>query len=154
MDEEKAVEKNEGAVSLGQKFAALREKSGLTQNDIATRIHVCQVIIQSIENDNMINVPTVFLRGYIKSYAEIVGLPKDEYQPFLDMRKKQLPVGKMKNYSHKEQNKRKGKRLFLFSFFLILLIIGVALFFVWKDNRVIYAKTHPNFTSELSSSKS
>lgn len=132
---DETIKQKENIVSLGKKLANLRQELGLTQREVASQIHVRTSIIEDIENDRVINVPPVFLKGYIKNYATIVGLPVSEYQAFLDSQMKKPSTQVMKNYSNKEQTKRHSKRLLTVSLLIILMIIGVTAFLVWKDNK-------------------
>lgn len=133
--EKETVINEEHIVSVGRKLANLRLKLGLTESDIARQIHVRTTIIQDLENDRQINVPAVFLKGYIKNYALLVSLPQDEYQSYLDSLETKSSIQVMRNYSNKEQKKRNSKRLILTSLFIILVIIGVISFFAWKENK-------------------
>lgn len=134
MNKENKIEQ-EHIVSLGEKLAISRQKLGLTESDIASKIHVRKTTILDIENNRIANIPTVFIKGYIKAYANIVRLPESEYQPYLDSLAANQPTQVMRNYSYKEQKKRKGKRLLLISLVIILVIIGITLFFIWKDDK-------------------
>lgn len=122
-------------ISLGKKLANLRIQKGLSTEEISRQIHVRIPVIEAIENDQPVNVPAVFLKGYIKNYAALVELPATEYQAYLDSLEHQRPAQVMKNYSNKEQTKRHGKRLFFVSLLIILAIIGAISFFAWKDSK-------------------
>jgi len=131
---EETIENKDDIVSLGEKLTKLRLAKGLTEHDIATQIHVRTSIIHDIENDSVINVPVVFYKGYIKNYASIVGLPENEYQLYFDTQLNQSSVQVIKNYSNKEQTKRHTKRILFISLLIILMIIGITAFLVWRDN--------------------
>lgn len=125
---------HEHVVSLGNKLSLLRQKLGLSQADIAAKLHLHSAIIEQIETDNIPNIPNVFIKSYIKSYAEIVGLPAEEYSPFLHIKSNQQPKRHMKNYSQKSQHKRLGKMIFLMTIITILIALGITWFSVWNDN--------------------
>lgn len=128
-------EQEELHVSLGKKLSQKREALGLTEQQIASHIHVRTTIIQDIENDREINVPAVFYKGYIKNYAAFVGLPLNEYEAYLSSTTSRSPIQKMKNYSNKEQKKRNSKRIIIISLLIILIIIAASAFFIWKDSQ-------------------
>ncbi|WP_392564945.1 helix-turn-helix domain-containing protein [Orbus wheelerorum] len=132
---EETIENKDDIVSLGKKLAKLRLAQGLTECDIATKIHVRTSIIQDIENDSVINMPAVFYKGYIKNYANIVGLPENEYQSYIDTQLNRPSIQIIKNYSNKEQTKRYTKRILVISLFIILMIVGITAFLVWRDNK-------------------
>lgn len=121
--------------SLGVKLASLREKIELTQDDIARKLHVCTAVVVDIENGNLTNSPLVFMKGYLRTYADIVGLPSDEYLPYIDALKQQNMSYQMKNYSQKNKNKKRSKWLLVVSVLIILFALGVTAYCVWKDNQ-------------------
>ena len=135
MRQENQTQPEEPITSLGKRLALLRQNMGLSIDDIASKIHVRKAIIVSLEEDRSIDTPTVFLKGYIRAYAEIVNLPLKECEQYFATLTPSPAINIMKNYSHKEQNKRKGKRLIYISLIILICIIGATLFFVWKDNK-------------------
>lgn len=122
-------------ISLGVELASLRKKMGLTQDDIASKIHVCSKIVTDIENGQLADTPVVFMKGYIRSYAEIVGLPSDDYQPCLDNLSEQHKTYQMKNYSQHNKNRRRTLWLLFFSVLIFVTAIGVTAYCVWNDNQ-------------------
>lgn len=134
MNKELTVD-HENTVSLGKKFASLREKLGLTQADLAAKMHIDCTIIQAIDRDETLDISSVYVKSYIKSYAEIVGLPPTEYQSYLDSKISQCPNKKMKNYSHKNQQRNLVIRIIFMSLIIILITLGITYFLVWKENK-------------------
>lgn len=62
----------------GQVLRLEREKQELTSEDIAKRTHLDIKIIESIEIDDADNLPSaIYVRGYLRSYAKIVGADAD-----------------------------------------------------------------------------
>lgn len=71
----------ERTVGPGAKLKCAREEMGLSQKDISKNLHLTQHIIKLIEEDNYehANSPNAaFLRGYLRSYAEIVRIPAEK----------------------------------------------------------------------------
>jgi cytoskeleton protein RodZ len=63
----------------GQMLHSQREKQKLSIEEIATRIHLDVKIIEAIENDSSEGMPAaIYVRGYLRSYAKIVGADADE----------------------------------------------------------------------------
>lgn len=120
---------------LGAKLASLREKMGLTQGDIASKIHVRVKIVTDIEDGTLKDTPVVFIRSYIRSYAELVGVPADEYEPFLDTLSKECDTYHMKNYSQINKNKKHGKWLLIITVFIFACALGITAYCVWKESR-------------------
>lgn len=122
-------------ISLGRVLSGLREQMGLTQDDIASRIHVRKSVVVDIENDQLTHTPLVFHKGYIRSYAELVGLSSDEYQPYMDALSQKIPSYKIQNYTQKDKQRKRSKMLVFISLFIIISALGIALYWVNKENK-------------------
>jgi Uncharacterized protein conserved in bacteria len=122
-------------ISLGMMLSSLREQKGLTQDDIASQIYVCKAVIVDIENDQMIDVPFVFLKGYIRSYADLVGLSIDEYQPFIDLLAQQYMPNQVTNHLLNPKKKKRSKWLLCIIMFTVVCILGITIYFVSKESR-------------------
>jgi len=65
--------------TAGQILRSEREKLDLSAQEIAKQIHLDVKIIESIENDSHEGMPTAtYIRGYLRSYAKIVGADADK----------------------------------------------------------------------------
>lgn len=76
-----SVEPAAGAVgdtSIGMRLAAIREYKNLTLDDVAAHTQISKEKLANIETMNF-DKPSVFLRGAVKSYAAMLGLPADQY---------------------------------------------------------------------------
>ena len=81
----------------GQRLRSGREALGLSQADIAARMHLSASYIRALESDDYARLPeAAFVRGYIKNYARLVKLPGDElanlYQQMVDEARPAQPV--------------------------------------------------------------
>lgn len=74
------TETEQGRLLLpGQRLRTAREALGLTQAEIATRMHLSVSYIRALDADDYDRLPkAAFVRGYIKNYAKLVNLPGDE----------------------------------------------------------------------------
>lgn len=125
----------EDNISLGKILSNSRDNLGLTQEDIANKLHVRKAVVLEIENDQLVHAPFVFVKGYIRAYAEIVGLPNEEYQPYLEDLKKQYSSQKIAELVPKDK-KTKGSSKVLFVFlFIFLCALGATLYFVTKQDK-------------------
>lgn len=80
MRDEGAVAAHEGVdqmnVSLGQRLRDAREARGLSRADVAARLKLPLSLIGKLEGDDYQGLTEgVFLRGYLGSYAKLVGVP-------------------------------------------------------------------------------
>jgi cytoskeletal protein RodZ len=63
----------------GERLANAREQANLTISEVAEQLYLTPSVIQAIENDQYpSSINTVFLRGYLRSYAKLLNLPPDE----------------------------------------------------------------------------
>lgn len=63
---------------LGPILRARREELGLTYGDITAQIRVKERYLEAIENEAWENLPPpAFVRGFIRSYARVLGLPEE-----------------------------------------------------------------------------
>jgi cytoskeleton protein RodZ len=74
------TESDQGRLLLpGQQLRKAREAKGLTEAQIAERMHLSLGYIRALEADNYAKLPeAAFIRGYIRNYAKLVNLPGDE----------------------------------------------------------------------------
>lgn len=75
---ETAVEEK-GEMKLGSFLREQREKINLSHEQIAQKIRLRRTIIEAIEGENWERLPPpVFVRGFLRSYARILGLDEKE----------------------------------------------------------------------------
>ncbi|XKM13372.1 helix-turn-helix domain-containing protein [Orbaceae bacterium ac157xtp] len=135
MGKDNKIEQQEPIVSLGTKLVAGRERLGFSQQEVADKIKVRKTVIEQLENDLLIKVPAVFLKGYIKSYAELIGLHEEEYKPHLDSLSNPNRQAVIHNYSSGDVKRKRTKKLFFISLFVVCVVVGVVLFFMFKEDK-------------------
>jgi cytoskeleton protein RodZ len=65
--------------TLGQAFAAERERQGLSRADAAQRLHMSAWQIEALETGDYQRLPKgTFLRGFVRNYAKVLGLAPDD----------------------------------------------------------------------------
>ncbi|MAZ66259.1 MAG: hypothetical protein CMF25_04050 [Kangiellaceae bacterium] len=70
----------------GFRLKAAREEQGLTLHDVAERLHLSKDLLAKIEADyDSLNVAPAFLKGYVRSYANLLNLPADELVSALNL---------------------------------------------------------------------
>lgn len=63
----------------GSRLRQVRERAGFSQEQIAKHLHLRLSIIEAIENDQYDQIKElVFIRGYLRAYANLLNLPADE----------------------------------------------------------------------------
>lgn len=81
-----AVEKASTAtgINLGKELQAARESKGLNRQDVALQLRLDVGIIEALENDDLEHLPAMtFVRGYLRSYARLVGLDESRVKDSL-----------------------------------------------------------------------
>ncbi len=64
--------------TLGQTLGAERERQGLSRTDAAQRLHMSAWQIEALETGGYERLPKgTFLRGFVRNYAKVLGLPAD-----------------------------------------------------------------------------
>ena len=106
--------------SLGNFLKGEREKQGLSQDQVAQITRLRQNFLSALENEDLDNLPPpVFVKGFIRSYAQAVGF---DAKKAIDLYEKIAPAEEKqpKPLIGYETSKRKTE------FFLIPLILVVA----------------------------
>ena len=65
-------------VTVGMSLQAMREYQKLSLEDVASETQISKEKLDNIEKMNF-DKPSVFLRGAVKTYAQMLGLPADAY---------------------------------------------------------------------------
>lgn len=121
-------------VIYGVRLAELRQAANLSTETVAERLRIAKSIITDIETEKTHRIPIVFLRGYIKSYANLVNLPKAELFDYLEQvesnNKNQMRI---KHYSQIGKQKHYGWRLTILLFCIFLIITSITGFCFWGE---------------------
>lgn len=76
-DIRRAAEGGEG--SIGAMLRTARNQRNLQIEQVAKELHLDARVVIAIENDDQAALPEpIFVQGYLRSYARLVGLPADE----------------------------------------------------------------------------
>lgn len=124
---------------LGALLRQTREDKGLSLDEIASKIKLPARAIKSLEEGHILDLPhPVYARGFMKSYAEILGIDRDEVMAHLtaafpvDSEDDTPEPGPMGRLSVDADN-ASGRMLVFFVLFLsISLIVGGGWFFYGK----------------------
>lgn len=68
-------------ISFGDKLRQTREALNLSLEDVAKAISLRPSILAKLENNEFVqkDVPSTFLRGYVRSYAKFLRIPDAEW---------------------------------------------------------------------------
>jgi cytoskeletal protein RodZ len=70
---------NRESTSIGTRLALAREARKLTIERVADNLHLDVRIVEALERDDLAALPSpIFVKGYLRGYAGLVGLPAEE----------------------------------------------------------------------------
>ena len=64
-------------IVTGKNLKNLRESQGLDLNDVHRVTKISPTVLEAIENDNIARLPRIYLRSFLKSYAEMLRVDTD-----------------------------------------------------------------------------
>lgn len=121
------------AEPVGQQLRRARERQGLSLSAIADQQHLRTSVIEAIEDGDFSKVDTeLFLKGYVRAYAQHVGLNADaiirdldaELEPLRKERERQHDADPLVDIERKKSRKRRAARAVVV--ILTLVVIGFA----------------------------
>lgn len=76
------VEQFEPSMSLGERFRQTRTVLNLSVEDVVARTNLNASIINKLENDEFDgkSIPETFVNGYIRSYAQFLKMPEEQWK--------------------------------------------------------------------------
>src|SRR5712691_10660591 len=73
------------AKPVGKMLGAERERQGLSRLDVAQRLHMSAYQVEALETGDYGRLPRgTFLRGFVRNYAKLLGIPAESVLPLLD----------------------------------------------------------------------
>lgn len=125
----------EAADSVGQQLRRQREQRGLAISDVADELHLRPSVIQQIENGEHTRFDgELFLKGYVRAYAQLVDLDPDqlitaldrELEPLRLQREREQQANPLVDIERRRQRKRQIARIL---FALVVILLGLWLVF-------------------------
>ncbi|RMF14591.1 MAG: DUF4115 domain-containing protein [Gammaproteobacteria bacterium] len=114
---------------VGVRLRQAREAAGLTARQVADRLHIILRFVEAIEQDDHDALPgTVFLKGYVRGYAELLSLDPEPLLADLDT---QLSMqGKVTTEQQPQSDRARMRRKGLWMF--VLIVVGAIGFAFWQ----------------------
>jgi cytoskeletal protein RodZ len=82
----------DASASIGAQLAAARKARKLDVVKVAHELKLDVAVIRALENDDAAALPaSIFVKGYLRSYARLVGLPEQELLGKYAQQAKELP---------------------------------------------------------------
>lgn len=65
--------------SIGARLRVAREQRDLSPENVAKQLRLDVTVVNALENDDREHLPApIFVQGYLRSYARLLGLPENE----------------------------------------------------------------------------
>jgi cytoskeleton protein RodZ len=113
-------------IGPGQMLREARESLNLTQQEIAKRLNLTMLLVDNIENERFdCQLPSTFVRGYLKNYARLVKVPEEDVLASYDLlgiaAKQQA---EMQSFSRITEKQAENSRLMWITYLILVLLIG------------------------------
>ncbi|MGR5460346.1 cytoskeleton protein RodZ [Vibrio sp. PNB22_1_1] len=116
-----------------------RESLGMTQKHVANRLRLRVSVIQNIENNRFEpQQVATFTRGYLRSYAKLVGLDEKTVLAALEQTSEahvQPQETEMQSFSRKTKHEKHNSRIMLLTWVIAIVIIGISGAWWWQNQQ-------------------
>lgn len=116
----------------GSLLKEVREQLGLSTSEVASKLKLMEQSVHNIEADDYKDIPITFYKGYIKNYAQLLGLDPNKaaetFNQFIEKHGLDQAAGLKPAYRRETASRKqsiKAARLFvkLISFLIVLAIV-------------------------------
>ncbi|CAD7490872.1 cytoskeleton protein RodZ [Aeromonas dhakensis] len=123
------------AVGPGQLLRNAREQLGWTREQVASRIHLRLTLIAAIESDTYDkHTSHTFIRGYLRTYAKLVGIPEETILAAYDKLGLTPPDNiDMQSFSRRSRQQANDSRLKVVTWLVILVLIALSVVWWWQS---------------------
>ena len=123
-------------VSPGKMLKDAREKQGLTQENVADKLHLRLSIIEDLEKDNFeTDISATFTRGYIKLYSKMLGLDDQKViEAYQQMNKQEKEPAKLQSFSQRVARQASDQRLMMITYFVGVVVIALLVLWWWQQS--------------------
>ncbi|WP_150137293.1 cytoskeleton protein RodZ [Candidatus Enterovibrio altilux] len=123
---------------LGAMLKEAREALGLSAQDVANRLKLRASVIQELEDDFYDKKRIVtFTRGYIRSYAKLLGLNADlllcNFQTAEE--KEENSIQKMQSFSRKMRLEKQDSRVLGLTWFIFAVAVSLTILWWWQNQQ-------------------
>ncbi|CAE6886912.1 Cytoskeleton protein RodZ [Vibrio sp. B1FLJ16] len=127
------------SIAAGTLLKNKRESQGMTQKQVADRLRLRVSVIEDIENNRFDSKQvTTFTRGYLRSYAKVVGLDEkivlSALEQTADIKPKAEDV-EMQSFSRKTKHEKHNSRIMLLTWIIAIVITGISAAWWWQNQQ-------------------
>lgn len=119
----------------GRLLRNAREQRGWTREQVATRLHLRLTLITEIESDRYDEQTShTFIRGYLRAYAKLVGIPEETILAAYDKLGLTPPDNiDMQSFSRRSRQQANDSRLKVVTWLVILVLIALSVAWWWQN---------------------
>ncbi|BBN80600.1 membrane protein [Pseudoalteromonas sp. A25] len=129
------IEMEEQVPTIGQSLHTARIASGMSVEDVSQRLKLTALQVTKLEQDDYQDLgPVTFIRGYIKSYSNLLGLDSQQLLALMDAPKAPEPTKRMQSFSRRTEKEASDNRLMIFSYLILALVIGSSGVWYWQTS--------------------
>lgn len=117
-------------ISVGEQLRQGRERKGLSIEQVVAKLNLTSQVVKALEQDDEAHLPDkVFIRGYIRSYAKLLGLDADSLLANVQL----AGVRETKSIKAVQEMKepRRSSRGTILFFAVVCLVVLVVLGYYW-----------------------
>jgi len=118
------MESAETFESPGKYLKAKRESQKLSLKEVADTTRIREPVLRALEEDRYVNLPAVYVKSFLSTYAECLGMDSDEvimvHQKIAE--KLSFPKGQVLEAPSTIRRKRVNVRLLVISISVVLLM--------------------------------
>lgn len=127
------------SIAAGTLLKNKRESQGMTKQQVADRLRLRVSVIEDIENNRFDSQQvTTFTRGYLRSYAKVVGLDEKVVLAALEQTADIEPKGEdieMQSFSRKTKHEKHNSRITLLTWIIAIVITGISAAWWWQNQQ-------------------
>ncbi|WP_429140435.1 cytoskeleton protein RodZ [Aeromonas allosaccharophila] len=129
------IQDDSQAAGPGQLLRNAREQLGWTREQVASRIHLRLTLIAAIESDTYDkHTSHTFIRGYLRTYAKLVGIPEETILAAYDKLGLTPPDNiDMQSFSRRSRQQANDSRLKVVTWLVILVLIALSVAWWWQS---------------------
>ena len=123
--------------SVGHILRARRREQDLSAQEVATQLHLDPRVIEALENDAFDQLPaSIYVRGYIRNYAKLVGADGEHLVRLYDQAGAEEEPEIIPEVRHPTQTSSSDKPVKVVTY-LITLVLVILLVAWWQSNFLI-----------------
>ncbi|WP_243976089.1 cytoskeleton protein RodZ [Vibrio natriegens] len=127
------------SIEAGTLLKNKRESLGMTQKQVADRLRLRVSVIEDIENNRFESQQVAtFTRGYLRSYAKVVGLDEKVVLTALeqtaDIQPKDQEI-EMQSFSRKTKHEKHNSRIMFLTWVIAIVITGISAAWWWQNQQ-------------------